>query len=91
MNPKKYLVTSEQVVLASQADQIGAAKAVLDAVRIYRDELREMNESSPKESPEDLKEDYRYIAGSIAALNWVLRLPQRSMEFRNKLEKGKGK
>lgn len=84
---KKYLPTNESLVLVSQARQVGAAKALLEATEIKREELRKVNEETPKESPNDLTEDYRYIAGFIACLNWITRLPERSMEFRENKEK----
>lgn len=83
---RKYLDTSEKIVLVSQAKMVGASIAILDGAEKKRDELREVNEAHPKECPEDLTEDYRYIAGMIAGLNWILRLPERSMELRENLD-----
>lgn len=93
MNLKKYfsendndIQASQRAVLASQARTIPAANALLFATKKRRDELRKKNEDNPKECPEDLKEDYRYIAGEISALNWILELPKDAQEYRNNIE-----
>lgn len=85
MNPKKYLPTNEAFNLVRSAESVPISKALLDAVEIKRDELRNENEENPRKSSQDLTEDYIYIAGMIAMSNWILRLPQRSREFIKKL------
>lgn len=86
MNPKKYLPTSQAFIEVAGAEAVGASNALLEAVNIKREELRDKNENHPKESPEDLTGDYRFIAGMISMANWILGLPERSREYRNKLD-----
>jgi len=85
MKLSKYITKSEDILLASQAEQVRAVQVLMEAVRLRRDELRVLNEEHPKRSPEDLTEDIVGISGEIRGLNWVLMLPQRSKDFIDKL------
>lgn len=66
---------------AATAREIRSARAILHAVEFLRDEKRIENETKPKESPEDLTRDFRYIAGMIAAYNSILSLPEEAGRY----------
>ena len=86
MKLDKYLPRSEDIVLLSQAEKVRVVEILMAAVEKRRDELRDYNEQTPKECPEDLREDYRHVSGEISGLNWVLGLPERSREFIDKIK-----
>lgn len=83
MTITKYIPRSEDYHLVSGANSTGVGKALLSAVKIKRDEIREITESKPLVS-DDIKKDFRYQLGQINALNFVIDLPG---EARNKIEK----
>jgi len=67
------------------AHDVRSARALLKAVESERDAKRRINETHPRICDENITEDWRYIAGQIAAFNLVLSLPQKAREFIEKL------
>lgn len=85
MRIDKYIPVSQDVVIVSQAEEVRAAFALLEAAKARIDELRTETEDRPRECPDDLTKDWRYLAGQIAGLKWILGLPGRSRDFIKKL------
>ncbi len=81
MNLEKYIDRSENVTLCSQAEEVRVVQVIFEAAEKRIEELRS---KKPKRSPEDLTQDIIYILGIVDGLNWVLGLPERSRELRNK-------
>ena len=88
MNLKEYLPTNEAFSQVSGAESVGAGKYLLQAARIRRDKERELNENHPKRDDNDLRNDFVYKAGFIAAMNWILDLPGKARDQLNKLPEG---
>lgn len=80
MRSHPYIKTSNDMVELSHAKSIGAGRAILNTVAAKRDAVREENENRPQIS-DDIKKDYRFKAGMVAALNWVLGLPDEARTF----------
>jgi len=78
---KKYLDKSEDIVLLSQSQEIEAVRVLLKAVENKRNEIRNILETKPKHSQEELEEDLVFLLGMIKGLNWALGLPERSRAF----------
>ena len=77
----KYLDKSEDIILLSQSGEVEAIRVLLKATENKRDKVREILETKPKHSPENLEEDLVFLLGMAKGLNWVLGLPARSREF----------
>lgn len=61
----------------------GGGKAFLKAATKRRDSERQALELNPQESRE-IRHDFRYKLGYVAALNWILELPQEVQQFLRK-------
>jgi len=79
----KYLDKSEEIILLSQSEEVEAVRVLLKAVKSKRDKVRQLYETKPKHSPEDLEEDLVFLLGMVKGLNWVLGLPARSRNYIN--------
>ena len=86
MDIKKYLITNEYFTYMSQAETLGPSNMWIEILKIRREELRKRNEESPRECPEDITEDFRFIAGMISMCNFLLSLPERSRTEIKKVE-----
>lgn len=84
----EYLPTNEAWTQVAGIEQVGAAKHLLNAIRIRRDKEREQNERLPKRDNSDLRNDIVYKSGYIAALNWILELPRKARDQINNLPEG---
>jgi len=73
-----------ELVTISKAEDYSAAKFLLEDTEVLRDKLRASNETSPKMSPEDLTQDFRYIAGAIAMANAILDTPKQASKLNMK-------
>jgi len=82
----KYLDKSGEIIILSQSEEVEAVRILLKAVESKRDKLREVLETKPKNSPEDLEEDLVFLLGMVKGLNWVLGLPARSRDYINNLK-----
>lgn len=80
MNITKYITTNSDFTDISDATSIRASKAILKAVEIKRDELRDQNEDTPMESS-DITKDIRYKLGMVRGLKWVLELQEHAKNF----------
>jgi len=60
--------------LLKDARAVGAVQAEHRTIERMRDKVRAENETDPMIS-EKIKKDFRFKAGYIAALNWVLGIP----------------
>jgi hypothetical protein len=89
MNPEKYIKSDEDFIDVSEAGTIRAARALLKACEIKRDELRHVNENKPKDSPDDFTKDFRFVAGGIHICNWLLGLPEETRKYRERLAERK--
>jgi len=87
MNIKKYILASADFHLVSDAEQVGAVRALFDVIKIRREELRADIEAKPVLC-DDKKDDAIFKLGIINGLNFILGLPQRSRDFMNSLEEG---
>lgn len=85
MKLETYIPQSQDITIVAGCRSIRAGGALLEAIEFKRDELRKKNENSPRECPEDLKEDYRYLAGMVGMANWVLKLPDECRAYIDKL------
>jgi hypothetical protein len=65
----------------AEARQYTAAKLILEDAELLRNKLRDQNEGQPRQSPEDLTEDWIFIQGAIAALNAVINSPAHALEM----------
>lgn len=70
----KELPSSEAIIEVAAAGEVRAARLFLDAARIRRDTLLSQLVESPQISKK-VKLDMRYVLGQIAALDWLLKLP----------------
>lgn len=85
MKISNYIKDGRQFIHVANIRQIGAARELLNAVQIKRDELREQKETRPMMCPDNLKKDMVFQTGAIWALNWVLSLPEEARKFIDKL------
>ena len=81
MRIDKYLDESGDITLLAESEQIKAVRVLLKAAENKRDKVREILETKPKHSPENLEEDLVFLLGMVKGLNWVLGLPARSGEY----------
>lgn len=79
----KLLSDETECVNLAGVPETGAGKAFLKAITNRRDTERLTLELNPREARE-IKNDYRYKLGLIAALNWVLDLPKEVNEVLRK-------
>lgn len=86
----EYLPTNEAWTQVAGIEQVGAAKHLLNAIRIRRDKEREQNENYPIRAGDgfDLRQDIVYRMGFISALNWILELPRKARDQINNLPEG---
>ena len=89
MKIDKYIERSEDIVLLSESGSVRAIQVLLSACEKKRDALREIIETNPKHSPEELQEDLVFLLGMIKGINWVIGLPARSRDFIKKIERSK--
>lgn len=87
MQLDKYLKTSAAVLEVSRANEIGGAKAILEAALIKRDEIRKEYEENPLRS-DQIKKDLNFKLGMVAGLNWMLELPEKARQWRDHLPDG---
>ena len=73
MDITRYIKTNSDFNDIADASAIRASKAILKAVEIKRDELREQVENNPVEST-DINKDIKFKLGMIRGLKWVLEL-----------------
>lgn len=85
MKLNKYIPQGQYFQNLADIKQIGVARALLDGIEIKRNEIRELNENKPMICNEDIAKDFRFRAGAIWALNWVLSLPSEAEKYINKL------
>lgn len=85
MKLNKYIPDGKNFQLMANCRQVGAARILLEAVEIKRDEIRTLNELKPQICDEDISRDIRFNLGIVWALNWVLRLPGVAREVLSKL------
>ena len=88
MNLTEYLPTNEAYTQVAGARAVGATKHLLRAAEIRRDKEREQNENYPRRDDSDLRNDFVYKSGYIAALNWILDLPDKARNHINNLPEG---
>jgi hypothetical protein len=81
---EKYFPKGGDMLEVSDASSIRAARGLLKAAEIKRDEVRAQNESSPIISDE-INKDFRFKAGVVSALNWILELPDQAKFYINNL------
>ncbi len=86
---KNYLKDSQAMIDVAKAQEIVAARGLLAAVSLMRDELRVLVESKPKRNEADLREDLVFLLGMIAGFNTVLRLPLVAREYIDGLSPGR--
>lgn len=80
----QYLDLSEEIILLSRSREIEAVRVLLKATENKRNKVRDILETKPKHSPENLEEDLVFLLGMVKGLNWVLGLPARSENYINK-------
>ena len=85
----KYIKDSQEMIDVSKAQEIIAARGILAAVTLMRDELRDLVEEKPKRNEADLREDLVFRLGMIAMANTVLRLPSVAQEHIDGLPSGR--
>jgi len=86
MRIDKYLNESGEITLLSQSEEVEAVRVLLKATKNKRNKIREILETKPKHSPEDLEEDLVFLLGMVKGLNWVLGLPARSRDYINNIK-----
>jgi len=86
MRIDKYLNESGEITLLSQSEEVEAIRVLLKATKNKRNKVREILETKPKHSPEDLEEDLVFLLGMVKGLNWVLGLPARSRDYINNIK-----
>ena len=77
----QYLDRSEDIILLSQSGGIEAVRVLLKAAENKRNKVRDILETKPKHSPENLEDDLVFLLGMVKGLNWVLGLPARSENY----------
>ena len=77
----QYLDRSEDIILLSQSGGIEAVRVLLKATENKRNKVRDILETKPKHSPENLEDDLVFLLGMVKGLNWVLGLPERSETY----------
>ncbi len=87
MSVERLFEDSADLLLAAGAMSVGASRALLRAVESRRDMIRKVNETNPKIS-DDIKEDFRFKAGAVWALNWLLDLPGECQKQLKRLPEG---
>jgi hypothetical protein len=85
MNLKKYIPDGKYFQLVANARQVMAARVILEAAEIKRDEIRTSKEKNPKICPEDLRKDIVFLTGFVAGLNWAIDLPEEAHKIIAKL------
>lgn len=81
MRIDQYLDKSEEIILLSQSKEIEAVRVLLKATENKRNKVRDILETKPKHSPENLEDDLVFLLGMVKGLNWVLGLPARSQNY----------
>jgi len=81
---KDYIPQGRYYQNIADIKQIGAARELLKGVEAKRDEIRQQNETHPIVS-DDVQKDFRFKAGMIYALNWVLELPDEARKYIDQL------
>jgi hypothetical protein len=77
----QYLDKSQEIILLSKSQEIEAVRVLLKATENKRNKVRDILETKPKHSPENLEDDLVFLLGMVKGLNWVLRLPARSENY----------
>jgi len=85
VNMEKYIKTDSDFHNIVEARSLGVGRALLKAAELKRDEKRSQNERSPQLCDEDIRKDIRYNLGFVAALNWIMELPQQAKIYISKL------
>jgi hypothetical protein len=80
----KYFPNGGDIHDVYEAGSIRAARAILKAVEIRRDEVRRVNETEPVIS-DAINKDFRFKLGMVYALNWILELPEQARIYINTL------
>ena len=70
-----------EVRAIAKANGYTAADLILKLVEEVRDQYRNDIEQSPRRCEEDLTQDWVYQAGVVAALNAVLRAPEKAAQL----------
>lgn len=81
MKLDKYIPEGQHYQHIADIRRVGYARAFLGAIEIKRDQLRDINETSPAICDEDLSKDIRFRLGAVWALNWVLSIPDEVRSF----------
>lgn len=74
-------ITSGEVNDLSHLRETGPGIVLTKVVEQERDLVRRQNESAPKIDDADIRNDFRFKAGWIAALNMVLSLDQSALKL----------
>ena len=80
-DPRKLVKQSGDVTLIADALEYGSSRAMIHAITVQRDFLRQEVEDRPQRDDKELRNDIVYKLGCIAALNWVLSFPNVAREL----------
>ncbi len=85
MKLENYTVNSDDFRSLAEAGSLAGSRALLRAATIKRDEIRDRSERTAQICDEDFKRDIRFNLGYVAAMNWLLGLPEQAKQHINKL------
>jgi len=85
MRLDKYIPDGSRWHEITDIQQGNVARILLNATEAKRDEIREQNETRPMVCDEDITKDFRFKAGMVRALNWVLSLPEEARRYVDQL------
>lgn len=88
MDLKKYIKTSENASYLTSAYELGASKALLEAIKVKKQELQKALNEKPERNDKQLNKDVVYVLGQINALAWTMDLPLKVRERAKKLPQG---
>jgi hypothetical protein len=78
---RKLVKDTADVTLLQDALEFGSSRALIHAITVLRDHLRQEVEDRPQRDDTELRNDIVYKIGMIAALNWALSIPTKAREL----------
>ncbi len=87
LNLLKLLQNREKLTYIERMEEVAVGKALFEILNNALVILREKNENRPQINDDDIPQDFRYIAGQISLVNFILDLPRKA-NIENTTERG---